>query len=240
MSVYRYSTDAGRLVARKAANRSAALMAAAIGAGLGVSLLNGIASDMAGVYALGIMVVLGTAIALWQWKKASRSSLKVIEAIEVELTPEMLDVRHPMCPVSIRPQDVTQLRYMSDGILVQTRDLRQSATLGKELDGFAELSSRLETWVPANVPRTRSSAIISTWATSLVVLSLALMIASLTVTTPAVAVPLCLITSLLLLGCMVWVWRSKLPGRTKLLMSMSLLPLFALLSRAYILMSGVS
>ena len=54
----------------------------------------------------------------------------------MKISPEALEVRHPMCPVSIRSHEVTQLRYMSDGIVVQTKDLRRSAKLGNELDGF--------------------------------------------------------------------------------------------------------
>ena len=60
------------------------------------------------------------------------------------------------------------------------------------------------------------------------------MVASMTVTKPAIAVPL---TALALLGCIVSVWSSKVPAKTKLLMLFAVLPL-SFATRAYLLATG--
>ena len=127
---------------------------------------------------------------------------------------------------------------MSDGIVVQTKDLRRSAKLGNELDGFDDLARVLEDWVPAGVMRSRSSASANSWAFVFVIAVLGLMVASMTVTKPAIAVPLCVLTALVLLGCIVSVWSSKVPAKTKLLMLFALLPLLSFATRAYLLATG--
>jgi len=58
---------------------------------------------------------------------------------------------------SIARGDITELRYLRDGLLVRGRNLRQSLRLMPELEDYDELIRRFEEWVPAEVPRVQST-----------------------------------------------------------------------------------
>jgi hypothetical protein len=47
------------------------------------------------------------------------------------------------------------------------------------------------------------------------------------------------IEALILAVCIVWVWRSDVPRKTRLAMLLAVLPLISLIGRAYFLVNGV-
>src|SRR5262245_37182313 len=141
MRIYRYSDESSKKVALKASKSSIILTAIAFGIPLGVFAINS-NWQPATIYALLITSLFGSCVLWWQSRSAFKKALDTVRSTEVELTETQLDIRHPVCPVSIRREDVIRIRYLSSGLFVQTKNFTRSAQLGRELDGFNELAQR--------------------------------------------------------------------------------------------------
>jgi hypothetical protein len=141
-----------------------------------------------------------------------------------------------MTNVTITRDEITELRYLKDGILVRGKDLRQTLQLMPELDGFEDLVKQIEEWTPTQVPRIRSSISMGIWVMTLLVMNIGLMILAMSTKNHLVAIPASVAVVSVLVACVIWVWRSNgIARRLKWSMLMTLIPAISLLYRAYLL-----
>ena len=95
---------------------------------------------------------------------------------------------------------------------------------------------RLEAWVPAEVPRVRSTASLATLNMLFALASLGLFIVAFAATDPLTGLLACLADAALLTGCSVWIWRSEQTSRQmKRLAPLGIFSVISLLRRAYLL-----
>jgi hypothetical protein len=242
MVTYRYSEDGIERLARKATHLSLVILSIAFLGGLTLLWVNGeLRGPLPEIVVVGTLLgtLVGASLFL-AWRKSVRINRTIAKSTEVELDQDALTARSSLGTTKLGRNEVTEIRYMKDGILVRGANRRHMVHLKPELEGFQELATRIQDWVPTSVRRTRTSSSIGLSIglrlTSLVVGSLGLMIIALSATTPAVAIPCCLLEAVILTSCAVFVWRSKtVAPRLKWMMLMVILPVISLIGRAYLL-----
>ena len=232
MVTYRYSEDGIDSLARKGPRRSLVFMSLAILVGLAVGWVNGLRDPMSEIVSVGIV----GAILFWVWRRSVRNAKTVAKSAQIELDQDSLTARSSLGSIKLGRNEVTEIRYMKDGILVRGANLRRMVQLKPELEGFQELATRIQDWVPASVRRTRSSSSIGRWLTSVVVGNLVLLFIALSANTPAVAIPCCILEAVFLIACAAFVWRSKtVAPRLKWMMLIVIIPAISLIGRAFLL-----
>jgi hypothetical protein len=231
MVTYRYSESAIESLAQKAARRSFAIILVAMLLGLAVGWGNGGLRDP-----LPASVTVGILVAglFWTWRRSIRNFRTVAKSTEFELDEDALTARSSIGTTKLGRGEITQIRHLSDGILVRGADLRHTVQLKPELEGFQELAARIQDWAPESVRRTHTSSSYSRWLTSVIVGNLGLMFIALSATTPAVAIPSCILEAVFLLGLVSFVWRSDtIAQKVKWMMLIAVVPAVSLIARAY-------
>jgi hypothetical protein len=218
-------------LARKAVRLSQAISVLAVLSGFAITALtSGISSSW---QTLPAFLVAG-ALLFWMQRRASGRIRAVAASTEIELDDAAIHGRNSLGSTTIRREDVTELRYLRDGIVVRGRDLSHILQLKPELEGFDELVGELESWLPPGVARKRSSGSTSRWTVAITVASLGLMVAAYSTDNPSIGIPCCLLEALFLIGCVVWVWKSaSVVPRLKWMMLIVVLPVLSLVARAY-------
>jgi hypothetical protein len=232
MAVYRYSPDGVEFLFRKAVRQSRVRGALGLAAVLAITVLNSGFSDIA--YALPMFAVLA-GVAFWKQKQSSSQSKNLLKSVELEIDDDELTGSNSLKTVTIRREEVSELRHLRDGILVRGRDPFHTVQAMPELDGYSELAERIETWVPSGVVRKQSSRYSTLGTTVTIVGMLVLIIVAFSSTNPIIAIPCCLAEAAILIYCWIVIWRSKLTGPMRRLLWLLFLPFFALLGRAYML-----
>ncbi len=233
MAVYRFSKDGADRIVRRASFNFFMLMGAAVLAGFGISAINSGRRRLSFELPLLLVVVI---FLLWMQRLSVRKTRSLVESTEFEIDGEELTARNSQVSITIRREEVVELRYLRDGILVRGTDVNQTVQLKPELEQFDELVLQLEDWVPPEAPRIQSSSSMNTWIVGLVLANLGLFVAAFSTEIPSIAVPCCIAEAILLVLCIVWVWRSKWANpKLKRLMLASLFPAVSLLGRAYLL-----
>ncbi|MCC6538546.1 MAG: hypothetical protein IT162_13405 [Bryobacterales bacterium] len=207
------------------------LLAVLAGVGM-VGMAQGFSTLATVLPVMAIPVVVGLFL---QWKTREKTRM-AIESTEIEIDDDVLAGRTSLASVAIRSDEVTELRYLADGLLVRGRDLPQTLHLKTDLEGFEELRVAVEAWAPANVPRKQSAVSMPGLTIAFPIAALALMVVAFTATDPRMAVPVCVIAALALVACIAVVWQNdKAPRQLRWMMLAALLPAASLLGRAYLL-----
>jgi hypothetical protein len=238
MAKYRYSEEGIESLARKVARRSLVFILIAFLGGVAAVWVNvAFAADWRpGAFAVGVVMILGIVVGFRVWRNSGRNATKILRSAEFELDQDTLTARNSLATTKLGRDEVTEIRYMKDGILVRGANLRQWVQVKPELQGFPELATSLEDWVPASVRRKRSSSSLTLWFGLLVVGNLGLAVIAFSATTPIVAIPCCILEAVVLIGCAALVWRSKtVAPRLKWMTLAGMIPIFSLIFRAYFL-----
>ena len=238
MPVYRYSAEGIERGARRARRQSMLTVGIALAAGIFIG-TRGVPEEIR-LPAVLVATVLFGAFLYWTQRRAALRVEQALRSTEFEIEGDQLTARNSAASATIHRCEVTKIRYLQDGILVIGKALHDSVRLRPEVEQFEDLTRRLEEWVPAETPRVRSSGSLTHLSGLLVLLSIGLLVAGLTVHNRVVAIPCCILEALLLVGCSVLVWRSKLISRKiKWMMLLPLMIAISLLNYAYTLWARV-
>jgi hypothetical protein len=233
MVTYRYSEDGIASLVRKATRQFLIITSIASLVGFAVVWVNGELPDRLSEIVTGS--ILGASV-FWAWRRSLRNIRTIAKSTEFELDEDTLAGRNSLATTKLARSEVTEMRYMKDGILVRGANLRHMIQVKPELEGFQELATRIEDWVPADVRRTRASSSLGFWVTSAAIGNLGLLFIAFSATTSAVAIPCCILEAVFLIGCAVFTWRSKtVAPRLKWMMLIVTLPTISLIGRAYLL-----
>jgi hypothetical protein len=229
VAIYRYSEDGIKRIARRALIQSLIL---ATGMVLTVFAILAVSSGLRQALLLSpLFVSLG---GLFWWRQSRSDIRSLLRATEFEFDDSELTGRNSKITTTIRCEDLVELKYHRDGLVVFPRDLRQAVQLKPELQGFDDLVQSIEKWAPPEIPRTKASTTLSFWVMGFALANLPLLVAAFTVTNPTVGMMCCITEAVLLSFCIGWVWLGKkISRRSKLQMLIVIFPMIALIQRAY-------
>jgi len=233
MAIYRYSPIGVETLLRRADLTLAALP-------IVVTLFSGMAlfwNRTSASITSYLPLALAGPFLIWSSFRQRPKIRSLLESTEIELTASELIARNAQTTVTIRPDEVRELRLTKDGLQIHGRKAGQTIILKNELEDFTEVARAVETWAPASAKRTTGRATSQWWLLSLVVINLALLSVAFGSHQPLVAVPCCLIEALVLTGALIWIWRYRKTVPPKLLWSslVAILPILSLLWRAYLM-----
>ena len=235
LATYRYSEEGIGQLARKATRQTSLITGLALLAGVLIPFFNGAISQP---FTLIPILVIFAAVAIWSGKRAGGKVRATAGSTEIEIGFEgnsVLIASTPTARTTLDRDEVVELRYLKDGVLVRCKGLRKTLLLRPELNEFENLVNRVEEWTPAGVPRIRSSGSFSGLAITLVLANLGLFMVAYQ-ENPKIAVPASVVEALILLSRVTWVWRSEsVARRLKWLMLIATGPAISLLGRAYLL-----
>jgi uncharacterized membrane protein YdbT with pleckstrin-like domain len=175
------------------------------------------------------------ALTFWAGRRSGEKARKLAASTEFEINGDLTS-RSSISSITITKDEVTELRYLKDGIVVRGKDLQQTVFLKAELGGFKDVVRSIEEWTPARVPRVRSWASISVWLVPLVVANLGLFVIAMSSESQLIAIPLSIAEASILVSAIIWVWRTNGLGRwLKWQMLIGVVPAISLLVRAWLL-----
>ena len=231
MAVYRYSAAGVERLARKAVRQTSLILGLALLAGTLIPFLNGAVSRP--LTLIPILMILSAAV-LWSGWRAGKRALEIARLTEFEINGS-LTARYSIGCTTFTEDEVAEIRYLKDGVLVRGKGFRKTLLLKPEIEGYEDLVKRIEEWIPPGVPRVRSSGSFSRWVRILVLTNIGLVIAGY-LSNPRIAIPASAVEGAVLIGCVIWVWSTEQVTRQlKWMMLFALLPAISMLSRAYLL-----
>jgi len=231
MATYRYPADAVESITRNAANRSSITVGVALFVGVVIALWN---VDLRQPLLLVLVLASMVAALFWSRWRIAQKLREGVRSLEFELDGDELSGRGARTSTTIRREEVTRLRYMKDGILVSARNPRRTLHVKSALAQYDELASMIEQWAPAGVSRIRSSTSFASWVTLAIFANIGLLFVGALVEKPVIAIPCCVAEAIILVGCVVFVWRSKAAERRlKWQVLIAVVPAISLLARAW-------
>ncbi len=237
MPIYRYSAEGVERLVRRIRNRSLTMISAALLSGIAITAFaQGLRQS------ISILPVLVPAVGIlwWTQRRSSLSVRKLLESTEFEIDDATISGRNSNLATTLRREEIVELRYLSDGVFIRSRNLDRSLQLKPELEDYDDLIQRLEAWVPAEVPRVRSVASLATLNMLFGLAGLGLFIVAFAATNPLTGMVACLAEAALLIACFVWIWRSEQTSRQiKWLTALGIFPVISLLGRAYMLSAQI-
>jgi hypothetical protein len=230
--IYRYSPEKTQALVQLGLRRAfywSIVMALAV---VGVVLLTG---DVRG----NLVPLLTAAIFLiglrWALLRRTRKTMqKALTGTEIELTDEALLARTSMVNMAAARVEVTELRSTPEGLLVKGRSRAATILVRKELDGYEELRSAIDSWAPSTAKRAEGKQNQAKWTLLATLAAAGVFVVAVSANEPSVAVPFCVIGSLILIACIVYTWmRPGVKKKLKLQILLALVPAISLLARAY-------
>ena len=234
MATYRYSEAGIARLLHKSDKLSLIMIGVFLLAMTGVMIAQGLTDPL--VLAPFLLVLGG--IFFWQNGRKRDQRRGMLASLEIELTEHEIKGTTSTVSTTIAREEITELRYLRDELVVRGRNFGQSLRLTPELEGYDDLVRQIHEWVPAEIPRVQSKRSGNATVLALIFGNLALVVAAVAVTDPIIASILSIAEAVVLLVCIVLVFRLKgVPRKLRLQMAVGFVPVLGLLGRAYVLLS---
>jgi hypothetical protein len=230
---YEFPAAAIEAMSKQASRRAALIVVILIAMGFGAVVLAS-PNHLANLYLIPAFTVFAGFLAWKQSAAAAQNTRNMFESTVFEVFEDGVTGRTLVSEVTIEWGEVKAMELLSQGIRLRGPEAGQVLLMRKELAGFGGLAAQLEEGVPAHVERKAAASEMGPYP--ILIGSGALMIAAMTVNTAPFAMPLNLIAAVVFGGCMIAGLRSTaMPKELKRKMWVTLLPVGALLYRAYLL-----